>query len=1178
MIAFSSNGRIRRQRKFRSLRRRTALCLNLAVASAIPLFSDAPARASNLDGTVTFIPIDTDAYGVNDLNSCGISRDNLATVGNYQYTAYYRYVNDSTGTIVVGRRAINSSTWTLVTTPYSINIPDNGSDSIITNAIDDHDVVAMAVDGNGDMHLSWGMHNIPLNYAISTPVNGATFDPAFTTQTPSNNPNLFAEFASTGISQATYPEFYYTPNSNGSPSGNLLFAIRDAASSTGGGSGNGNTYLSVYNTSTGYAAPIEVFNGGITSVNGYQNNLVYDHNNNLLLSWTWRATSNWQTNSNINFAQSADNGTTWTQQGGSPAYTLPIIANTSNGGSESQVAQVIESISQDSSLINQTGMTVDANNNPIIATWWTPDGNASEGVSATNNPNRQYMLVYYTGTQWKTSQITDRTDDSAFDTSGNDVRDLGRPLVMVDNQGRVLVVTRSDNAMGAFTNSSGSGNNIVVYWNTVASLDSADPSPWQPIALDTANMGEWEPSMDYNLWKSSNILDLFYEPSGFTGQTTGSAQVLQWNEQAYFAVATPASLTWSAAAPALQDGGGIWDYAHTNWTAAGAAYAWNNSFSTYATFGVANGAAGVVTLGANITAQSITFNPAGSGNYNIAGGGFTLSMPAGATITANTSAIISAPLAVAGNLNKLGPGTLILGGNNSFTGSIVLGSAATSGGNVNGALQITSAAAVAGATLINFTDGFASYDIFQINGSNGNITLPSTLSFILAGNATITNANVIESIAGNNIINGSISPTYDGNQYTVQSDAGTLTVNSNFNLGSLGTARYLNLTGAGAGIWAGVLGNGTGGGTLGVTKLGTGTWTLANADTYTGLTNISAGTLTIAANASLASPAITVASGASLNAIGSLSFNTALAANGSVLLEPFATTGVHTRTLSSLSIGPAGTVAVIDSPNHTDRTVLIVSSLSLAGNVNAWQGQLDLSNNDMIVHNGSLATVWNQIAAGYNNGNWNAAAGIVSSAAAADSTHLSALGVIQNSTNGSPTGPALYTSFDSAAVSDTDVLVKFTYYGDTNLDGAVSASDYSRIDNGYLTGATGWFNGDFNYDGVINGSDYTLIDNAFNMQGAALTGQIASLTAQIAGSASVVPEPAAHWVVAIAAAGFLGRPRRQYDRSSTQSTWSFDEVFRLCLHRLAGLRRVRAAATAQISHDDANLTRSGRAS
>jgi hypothetical protein len=72
-------------------------------------------------------------------------------------------------------------------------------------------------------------------------------------------------------------------------------------------------------------------------------------------------------------------------------------------------------------------------------------------------------------------------------------------------------------------------------------------------------------------------------------------------------------------------------------------------------------------------------------------------------------------------------------------------------------------------------------------------------------------------------------------------------------------------------------------------------------------------------------------------------------------------------------------------------------------------------------------------------------------------------------------------------VINSDVLIRYTFYGDANLDGHVDGSDYSRIDNGYLTHASGWFNGDFNYDGTINGSDYTLIDNAFNTQGASAT-------------------------------------------------------------------------------------------
>ena len=104
-------------------------------------------------------------------------------------------------------------------------------------------------------------------------------------------------------------------------------------------------------------------------------------------------------------------------------------------------------------------------------------------------------------------------------------------------------------------------------------------------------------------------------------------------------------------------------------------------------------------------------------------------------------------------------------------------------------------------------------------------------------------------------------------------------------------------------------------------------------------------------------------------------------------------------------------------------------------------------------------------------------AGLASAAAAADPAHLTALGVAV------PTSAAL---FDGQSVSTTDVLVKFTRYGDTNLDGVVNAADYARVDAGYVTHTTGWQNGDFNYDGVVDGSDYTLIDNDFNQQGAPL--------------------------------------------------------------------------------------------
>ena len=197
------------------------------------------------------------------------------------------------------------------------------------------------------------------------------------------------------------------------------------------------------------------------------------------------------------------------------------------------------------------------------------------------------------------------------------------------------------------------------------------------------------------------------------------------------------------------------------------------------------------------------------------------------------------------------------------------------------------------------------------------------------------------------------------------------------------------------------------------------------------------------------------------------------------------------------------------------KSALTTGYLSFTGSSNNWQGLLNLTTNDMIVHFGSLATITNEIKEGYNSGSWTGAAGITSSSAALASN--TALGIELN-VDGTH---VLFSTFDGQPVSSGDVLVKFTYYGDANLDGVVNGSDYTLIDNGFNNNLTNWHNGDFNYDGVVNGDDYTLIDNAFNTQGASLAGSqdfgefsraeemIATSTAQIAS----IPEPTTGLVV-----------------------------------------------------------------
>ena len=69
-----------------------------------------------------------------------------------------------------------------------------------------------------------------------------------------------------------------------------------------------------------------------------------------------------------------------------------------------------------------------------------------------------------------------------------------------------------------------------------------------------------------------------------------------------------------------------------------------------------------------------------------------------------------------------------------------------------------------------------------------------------------------------------------------------------------------------------------------------------------------------------------------------------------------------------------------------------------------------------------------------------------------------------------------------------DVIVKYTYAGDANLDGFISAGDYSAIDfNVAAPGTSAWSNGDFNFDGLISADDYSAIDFNLIAQGPPLS-------------------------------------------------------------------------------------------
>ena len=275
------------------------------------------------------------------------------------------------------------------------------------------------------------------------------------------------------------------------------------------------------------------------------------------------------------------------------------------------------------------------------------------------------------------------------------------------------------------------------------------------------------------------------------------------------------------------------------------------------------------------------------------------------------------------------------------------------------------------------------------------------------------------------------------------------------------------------------------------------------------------------ANASVTvGSAVTVNGGTTLTMSGSgsvvsgtLAVNGTLNAGVALTVSGGTTTaaGSAVNVLAGGSLTTAGLSAARPLSVAGRLTVTAPSRLALLG-LTGGTGQFDVTSTAAVLVGGDLTALTAATAVGCDGGRWDGP-GIVSSAAAADAAHLSAVGVIANA---GPGGSALYPTFAGQPAAAADVLVRQTVYGDADLNGVVNAADYVRLDAGFLAGQSGWGHGDFNYDGVVDGSDYTLADNAFNTQS----------TTTPSAEVAAVPEPAGAAVVTLACLA-AGRRRRR---------------------------------------------------
>jgi hypothetical protein len=422
-----------------------------------------------------------------DINSVAIKVNSLVTIGNYQFTSYY----DASGKIIVGRRTIGADTWSLLRTQFTAD-----------NINDDHDVSSIGIDGDGILHMSWGMHDNNFLYTHST-ASVLNSNPMNLIGASVGNSAAINNMTGLYNTSVTYPVFYNLPD------GDLLFQYRN------GVSGAGDYRLRRYDTATDTwselgAGPNQIWLGSqapgsnLPDVNAYPNQFAFDSQGNIHATWTWRGSgATYQTNHNIMYARSPDGGATWTTMNGTP-YNGPIYETN---------AEVALNIPQNNSLINTTGMAIDKFDEPVVASWWAPG-------AAQGDNRRQYMLAWYDKNQqqWRTSQITHRTIDSPS-AMPETVRDLGRPIVVVDDSNRVIVAMRQNEGSNGLT---------------IAYSESPNRNDWQFVGLSTQNLGDLEPTYDINRWNRDRVLSLIYQPSNL-GQSSAPISVLEWDSNKFFA-------------------------------------------------------------------------------------------------------------------------------------------------------------------------------------------------------------------------------------------------------------------------------------------------------------------------------------------------------------------------------------------------------------------------------------------------------------------------------------------------------------------------------------------------------------------------------------------------------------------------------------------------------------------
>lgn len=448
----------------------------------------------------------------------------------------------------------------------------------------------------------------------------------------------------------------------------------------------------------------------------------------------------------------------------------------------------------------------------------------------------------------------------------------------------------------------------------------------------------------------------------------------------------PGVLTWSGT------NGNIWDANTPNWSNGGTPDKFLPQDNV--TFDDTGSSSTVAISSSSLQPGSVTVNNS-STNYTFSGTGHIigptslLKIGSGTLTITNSnsytgSSVIGAGTVIVSNTAALGSGTVVLGNADTGTynptlllgttfsrpvvvsslgsGTAIIGRSGTANETISSTMTLNRDLAfqsLPGGTL-NVAGVFTgSGNITFIGGGTSSLNTPFVSGSTWTGNASVEGGSALMISGSNNPLNNKSLDIGAGSSVTITT-SGTFTgLTGAGSIGLTGSTPTLFVGGSNASsTFAGNIGTtGTSVSSMNLAKIGSGTFTLAGNNTYTGATNVSQGTLALTGTGSIShSTLINVTSGAVFDVSGLSTGTYALAAGQSLIAGrtsafatdingSLATANNSASTLNIAGTGTAGTLRIngnlalggstlaFDFTNSTTAGSHVNDLISIAGNV-----------------------------------------------------------------------------------------------------------------------------------------------------------------------------------------------------------------------------------------------------